>query len=123
MNEIIKYLFNFRKLVDLAKSIYINLAINSHASGIAVARPNGFEIDFVRNPISGSAAWFFVIIFEFIFTPIFEIKIHEKKSLTQKKIHFQRPIFKNRNIRSSNKSHFHVRKGGLVVRWPRQRGS
>ena len=56
MNEIIKYLFNFRKLVDLAKSIYINLAINSHASGIAVARPNGFEIDFVRNRLSGSAA-------------------------------------------------------------------
>ena len=29
---------------------------NSHAGGMAVARPFGFEIDFVRNPISGSAA-------------------------------------------------------------------
>ena len=31
---------------------------NSHAVGMTVARPYGFEIDFVRNPISGSAAWF-----------------------------------------------------------------
>ena len=45
--------------------------LNSHAVGMAVARPLGFEIVFVRNPISGSAAWFFVIIFKFIFTPIF----------------------------------------------------
>ena len=29
---------------------------NSQAGGMAVARPYGFEIDFVRNPISGSAA-------------------------------------------------------------------
>ena len=29
---------------------------NSHAVGMAVARPYGSEIDFVRNPISGSAA-------------------------------------------------------------------
>ena len=28
---------------------------NSHAVGMAVARPYGFEIDFVRNSISGSA--------------------------------------------------------------------
>ena len=54
---------------------------NSHAGGMAFARPYGFEIDFVRNPISGSAAWFFVIILEFIFTPILEIKIYEKNFL------------------------------------------
>ena len=29
---------------------------NSHAIGMTVARPKGFEIDFVRNPTSGSAA-------------------------------------------------------------------
>ena len=46
---------------------------------MAVARPYGFQIDFVRNPISGSAVWFFVIILEFIFTPIYEILISEKK--------------------------------------------
>ena len=28
---------------------------NSHAVGMAVARPYGFEIDFVINPISGPA--------------------------------------------------------------------
>ena len=49
MNKIIKYLLNFRKLLDLSKTIYINLGINSHAGGMAVARPYGFEIDFVRN--------------------------------------------------------------------------
>ena len=43
---------------------------------ILTHQPYGSEIDFVRNPISGSAAWFFVIIREFIFTAIFEIKIH-----------------------------------------------
>ena len=37
---------------------------NSHAGGITVARPYGFEIDFVGNSISGSAGWFLVIIFQ-----------------------------------------------------------
>ena len=32
-----------------------------------------------------SAAWFFFIILKFIFTSIFEIKIHEKKFLDTKK--------------------------------------
>ena len=66
---------------------------NSHAVGMAVARPFGFEIDFVRNPISESAAWFFVIILKFIFTPIFKIKVHEKKFLDTKKISFSKPDF------------------------------
>ena len=38
---------------------YLNLIIsgvNSHADGMAVARPNGFKIEFVKNSISGSAA-------------------------------------------------------------------
>ena len=59
---------------------------------MAVARPEGFEIDFGRNPISGSAAKFFIIILHFIFTLIFEIKIPEKKFLTPKKFHFRRSI-------------------------------
>ena len=57
---------------------------------MAVARPLGFEIDFVRKPISGSAAWFFVIILKIIFKPIFEIEIHGKKILDTKK---KFPIF------------------------------
>ena len=32
------------------------LKFNSHAVGMAVAQPLGFEIDFVRNSTSGSAA-------------------------------------------------------------------
>ena len=52
--------------------------LNSQTVGMAVARPYGFEIDFGRNFIFKSAAWFFVIILEFILTSIFEIKIHEK---------------------------------------------
>ena len=68
--------------------------INTAAVGMAAARPYGFEIDFVRNPISGSAAWFFVIILKFILTPIFEIKIHEKKFLGTKKNSFSKPDFK-----------------------------
>ena len=59
---------------------------------MAVARPYGFEIDFVRNPFSWSAAWFFVIILKLIFTAIFDIKIHEEKSLTEK-ISFPKPDF------------------------------
>ena len=67
-------------MVDLRIPLF-----NSQAGGMAVARPYGFEIDFVRNLISGSAAWFFVIIVKFIFTSIFKIKIFEKKFLTPKK--------------------------------------
>ena len=60
---------------------------------MAVAQPYGFKIDFVRNPISESAAWFFVVILKFIFTPIFEIKIYEKKFLDTQKISFSKPDF------------------------------
>ena len=53
---------------------------------MAVAQPYGFEIDFVRNPFSGSASWFFVIILKFLFTPIFEIIIHAKNSVAPKNL-------------------------------------
>ena len=54
---------------------------NSHAVGMAVAKPLGIEIDFLRNPISLPAAWFTVIILKFIFQAIFEIKVHVNKFL------------------------------------------
>ena len=57
---------------------------NSHAVGMVVARPYGFEIDFVRNPIFQSGTWFFVNILKFILTSFFEIRTHEKNSLTPK---------------------------------------
>ena len=60
---------------------------------MAVAQPLNFEVDFARNPISESAAWFFVIILEFILTTIFEIKNHVKKILGTKKISFLKPDF------------------------------
>ena len=56
--------------------------MNSHAVGMAVAEPFDFEIDFTRNPISGSAAWFFVIMLKFIFPLILEI--HEKNPWHEK---------------------------------------
>ena len=59
---------------------------------MAVAQPLGFEIDFVRNPLSGSAAWFFFFILKFIFTAIFEIKVHVKKFIHQIIIYFLKYI-------------------------------
>ena len=47
---------------------------------MAVARPYGFKIDFLRNPISGSAARFFDVILKFIFPLINEIKIFKKST-------------------------------------------
>ena len=44
-------------------------------------------------PIFETAAWFFVFILKFIFTSIFEIKIHEKNSLTPEKISFSKADF------------------------------
>ena len=75
---------------------------HSHAGGMAVSRPYSFEIDFLGNPTSGSASWFFVIILKLIFSSIFEIKIHAKKFLDTKKISFQikflSSIFINQHI-------------------------
>ena len=41
---------------NMARISIIKLFLNSHTDGMAVAQPLGFEIDFWRNPISGSAA-------------------------------------------------------------------
>ena len=51
---------------------------------MAVAHRLDFEIDFAKNAISGSAAWFFVIIVKFIFTAIFEIKNYVEEFLGTK---------------------------------------
>ena len=53
---------------------------------------NGSKIDFLGDPILQSAAWFFVIILEFIFAPIFDIQI-DKKILDTKKIPFSKTDF------------------------------
>ena len=72
------------ELINRDETKKSKILINSHAGGMAVARPYGFEIDFVGNPLSVSRAWFFVFIFKFILTLIFEIKIYEINSLTSK---------------------------------------
>ena len=41
---------------------------------------NDFKNDFVGKPISGPAAYFFVVIPKFNFKPIFNIKISEKNT-------------------------------------------
>ena len=51
---------------------------------MAVSRLYDFKIDFVRNRIFGSAAWYFVIILKLILTPGFEIKSREKIPWHQK---------------------------------------
>ena len=55
--------------------------INSQAGGMAVARLNDSLIDFVINPISGSA-WIFVFILKFILHPFstFKKKILDTKA-------------------------------------------
>ena len=70
-----------------------NFYFKSHAVGMAVAQPLDFEIDFAKNSISESAAWFFVIILKFIFTAIVEIKNHVKNSVAPKKNSFSNPDF------------------------------
>ena len=55
--------------------------------------PFGFKIDFKGEPFFESSAWFFVIILKFIFTFIFENKIHENKFLDTKKISFSKADF------------------------------
>ena len=80
-------------LVKFWKWLAVKLSLeNSYAGGIAIARPYRFEIDFMRNPISGSASWFFVIVLKFLFTPIFEIKIYTKKFLDTKNFIFEFPL-------------------------------
>ena len=54
---------------------------------MAVAQPLDFEIDFARNPISGSDVWFLVIILKFIFTSILKSEIMQKNSLAPKNLY------------------------------------
>ena len=56
---------------------------------MGLVSPNGSKIDFMGEPIFESVRSFFVIILKFIFTPIFEIQIHEKKFIDTKKLIFE----------------------------------
>ena len=65
--------------------------INDYLPGYRVgpASQIGSKIDFKGDPIFESAAWFFVIILKYIFTSIFETKIHVKNSLRPKNFIFE----------------------------------
>ena len=82
------------------KPIYSNekYNVNSQAVGWDSWVPSALKSIFWGDLIFESVAWFFVITLKFFFTLIFEIKIHEKKSLTPKKFHFRGPIFINQHI-------------------------
>ena len=75
-----------------------NKIFHSQAVGMDLWVQSALKSILRVEPIYESAAWFFVIILKFIFKSIFEIKIHEKNSLTPKKFHFRRPIFINQHI-------------------------
>ena len=61
----------------------------------------GSNIDFLGDPIFESATRFFVIILKFIFTPIFAIKIHEKKFLDTKIISFSKVNGTHKSLRTA----------------------
>ena len=52
---------------------------------MAVARPNGYKIDFVRNPISGSAAWFLFLSLNSFLNPFLKSKFMKKNFINQHK--------------------------------------
>ena len=80
-----------------------HVQFNSNAVGMAVARLYGSKIDFTRNPISGSAARFFVILLEFSFTLLYEIKIFERNFFHTKIISFSKADFQ-KSTNTSNHS-------------------
>ena len=53
---------------------------NSQVVGMDSWVQSALKSIFMGDPIFESAAWIFFIILKFIFTSIFEIKVHEKKS-------------------------------------------
>ena len=48
--------WKLRRRRMIAAKMFLKKRVNFHAGGMAVTRQYGFKIDFVRNPISGSAA-------------------------------------------------------------------
>ena len=55
-----------------------NLTFEVSCCRPGLVRPYSLKIHFVRNFLTGSAVWFFLIILKFVFAPICEIKTFEK---------------------------------------------
>ena len=72
--------------------------INLQGCRARLVSPIVSKIDLKGDPIFQSAAWFFVIILKFVFTSIFEKKIHEKKILDTKKISCPNPNWTHESI-------------------------
>ena len=66
------------KLLIYLLSLNFILNINSQAVGMDSWVKSALKSILREDPIFESAAWFIFIILKFIFTSIFEIKIHEK---------------------------------------------
>ena len=80
--------------------IYRWQRVNSQAVGWDSWIPSALKSIFLGDLNFESAAWFFVIILKFIFTPISGIKNNEKIFLDTKKISFSRPTALELNSRS-----------------------
>ena len=76
-------------------TINLDFSIRSQAVGMDSLVQSALKSILKLDPIFESAAWFFIIILKFIFRSIFEIKIHEKKSLTTKKYSFSKADLSN----------------------------
>ena len=70
-----------------------NTFLNTQAVGMDSWVHSALKSILRGDPLFESSAWFFVIILKFIFTFIFEIKIHEKKFLDTEKISFSKADF------------------------------
>ena len=84
--------YAFKILDYLEFQTPFNKIFHSQAVGMDSWVQSALKSILKGDPISESAAWFFVFILKFIFTSIFEIKIHEKIPW-HKKISFSKADF------------------------------
>ena len=63
---------------------------------------------------------FFLIYFKFIFRPIFELKIHAKKLLDNKKFHFRSQIFINQQYLTPPAWEFNLKKLVVEIKFLKQ---
>ena len=79
--------------LDMPKNIRTSKCGMIQTKGDKRAEKLALKIDFLKGLIFESAAWFFVIILKFIFTALYEIKIHKRNFLVTKKISFPKADF------------------------------
>ena len=82
-------LYKNNRYLPTEPQINLEPFLNSHAIGMAVVRLYGLEIDFLRNPISESAAWFFVTILKLFLHSFLTQNLWKKNFLTPKNFIFK----------------------------------